>query len=488
MVELEQIIVSIRQLEIYGEGAVLELFRIHDDTHVIQHGLCVHALRGGADAQLGCLWILPGAVSQLKGRYEVSVSPCAGLRLIPKLLQRVRAQAAGFTVFRVGKYQRVRDLRDPLILALFIIGARHLKHPAGVAEVRHELFGIFARLQLIQMDRVCVVPAHVFLIDRLDIVLQRAVILPGIPYLFQVLRQLDHGGDLRGGVPLVDVQKGLVVDELIDRRRVGQIFADVLFTPMRPVVRLKDDLGVGEERLRLGDVTRPAVRVPHLRAAQRIEIVHRPAAILRHPQSLAVGEIGVHLGRGFRPRRLLEDHPHAVNGRFKNRLCDLVARRNIADAVLHRGQSDANRKTALLAVGQHGAILKKRPPLHCRADKDVFLHHRVRIALRHDDRGLSGGELLVERQAAVRDLLGRDQSLDTAIVVHMRMADHNGDDPPIAHLGAEELQRLLRGISAAAAVHDDPSVLAADEGDIGNIVAAHLIDAVGDLKKAVNVV
>ena len=338
------------------------------------------------------------------------------------------------------------------------------------------------------MDRVCVVPAHVFLIDRLDIVLQRAVILPGIPYLFQVLRQPDHGGDLCGGVPPVDVQKGLVVDELIDRRRVGQIFADVLFTPMRPVVRLKDDLGVGEERLRLGDVTRPAVRVPHLRAAQRIEIVHRPAAILRHPQRLAVGEIGVHLGRGFRPRRLLEDGPHAVDGRFKNRLCDLVARRNIADAVLHRGQSDANRKTALLAVGQHGAILKKRPPLHCRADKDVFLHHRVRIALRHDDRGLSGGELLVERQAAVRDLLRRDQSLDTAIVVHMRMADHNGDDPPIAHLGAEELQRLLRGISAAAAVHDDPAVLAADEGDIGNIVAAHLIDAVGDLKKAVNVV
>ena len=70
----------------------------------------------------------------------------------------------------------------------------------------------------------------------------------------------------------------------------------------------------------------------------------------------------------------------------------------------------------------------------------------------------------------------------------MRMADHNGDDPPIAHLGAEELQRLPRGIPAAAAVHDDPAVFAADEGDIGNIVAAHLIDAVGDLKKAVNVV
>ena len=73
MVDLEQIIVAVRQLEVYGEGAVLELFRIHDDTHVIQHGLCVHALRGGADAEPRRLRVLPGAVSQLKGRRVLSL-------------------------------------------------------------------------------------------------------------------------------------------------------------------------------------------------------------------------------------------------------------------------------------------------------------------------------------------------------------------------------------------------------------------------------
>lgn len=70
----------------------------------------------------------------------------------------------------------------------------------------------------------------------------------------------------------------------------------------------------------------------------------------------------------------------------------------------------------------------------------------------------------------------------------MRMADDNGDNPRIAHLGAEEFQRFRRGIFAAAAVHDNPSVFAADEGNIGNIIAAHLVDAVSNLKETVNVV
>ena len=80
------------------------------------------------------------------------------------------------------------------------------------------------------------------------------------------------------------------------------------------------------------------------------------------------------------------------------------------------------------------------------------------------------------------------QCFNAAVVIHMRMADDNGDNPPIAHLGAEEFQRFRRGIFAAAAVHDDPSVFAADEGNIGNIIAAHLVDAVSNLKETVNVV
>lgn len=141
--------------------------------------------------------------------------------------------------FRVSIYQRIRYLCNPLIFALFIIGTCHFKHLVRVAKILHKFLGIFARRQFIQMNRVCIVPAHVFLIDCLDIVLQRPVILPGIPNLFQLLRQPDHGGNLRGGITFVDIQEGLIVDELIDGSCVGQVFVDSFLAPMRPVVRLK---------------------------------------------------------------------------------------------------------------------------------------------------------------------------------------------------------------------------------------------------------
>ena len=278
------------------------------------------------------------------------------------------------------------------------------------------------------------------------------------------------------------------MDELIDGSCVGHVFVDGFLAPMRPIVRLKNNLGVGEQRLCLGDVASPAIRIPHLRAAQRVEIVHASAAVFRHPEGFAVGEIGIHFGGRFRSRRLLEDSGYAINGCFINRIRNLEGRRDIADTGLHCGQANAHRKASLFAIGKHGAVLEKRPPLHCRAHKDIFLHYRVRKAFRHNNCGLSGCNLLVKRQAAIRSIFWGNQPFNAAVVIHMRMADDNGDNPRIAHLGAEKFQRFRRGIFAAAAVHDDPSVFAADEGNIGNIIAAHLVDAVSNLKETVNVV
>ena len=71
------------------------------------------------------------------------------------------------------------------------------------------------------MHGIRIIPAHVFLIYRADVVAKRAVILPRVPDLIQSLRQLDRGGDLRRGVALIDVQKCLVVDEFIDSGGIG---------------------------------------------------------------------------------------------------------------------------------------------------------------------------------------------------------------------------------------------------------------------------
>ena len=66
------------------------------------------------------------------------------------------------------------------------------------------------------MHGVCVVPAHVLLIDGLGVVGHGSVILAGVPNLLQSLRQFDHIRDLIGGVSLVDIGQSLVIDEFID--------------------------------------------------------------------------------------------------------------------------------------------------------------------------------------------------------------------------------------------------------------------------------
>ena len=93
--------------------------------------------------------------------------------------------------------------------------------------------------------------------------------------------------------------------------------------------------------------------------------------------------------------------------------------------------------------------------------------------------------MLVQRKRCVRHIFCADQPLDAAVVVDMRMTNNDSDNAVIAHLLTEELQCLGRSIAAAAAIHDDPAVFTADEGDVRNIIAAHLIDAVRDLKQAV---
>ena len=128
---------------------------------------------------------------------------------------------------------------------------------------------------------------------------QRAVILAGIPDFFEGIRQRDHGGDLVGGIALVHVMQGLVVDKLIDGCRVQQIFMDLL-APVRPVVALEHHVGlVTEALISLDDVLRPIVGIPHLCATQGVEVVQGAGAVFGHPEGTVLREIGVHFGRGF---------------------------------------------------------------------------------------------------------------------------------------------------------------------------------------------
>ena len=146
--------------------------------------------------------------------------------------------------------------------------------------------------------------------------LERAIILPGIPHPGQRFGQLYHGGDFIGSIALVDVQQRLIVHELIHSGGIGQVFGHHVLAPMRPVVGLEHHLRIREQRLRLGDIARPVVSVAHLRAAQGVEVMHGAGAVFRHPQRLHLREIGIHLSGRLGARRQLEDRLHPVDLHF----------------------------------------------------------------------------------------------------------------------------------------------------------------------------
>lgn len=169
------------------------------------------------------------------------------------------------------------------------------------------------------------------------------------------------------------------MDEFIDGGGIGEIVADDVVAPVRPVVRLEDDLNIiAEQRLRLGDIAGPGVRVADLRAAEGIEVMERAGAVFRHPEGLALREVGVHLGGRFGAGGELEDGLDTVQRRLEQVVGDLIRGRQIADAALHDGQADADREAPLLALAQDGAVLVHRAPLHGGADEDVLRHNGVR--------------------------------------------------------------------------------------------------------------
>ena len=72
-----------------------------------------------------------------------------------------------------------------------------------------------------------------------------------------------------------------------------------------------------------------------------------------------------------------------------------------------------------------------------------------------------------------------DDAAHAAVVIDMGVAVDNGDDRLLAEFLGDEIERGLRGLRRDQRVDDDPAGVALDEGDVGQVIAAHLVDAVG---------
>ncbi|GHI27035.1 hypothetical protein Shyd_84060 [Streptomyces hydrogenans] len=137
------------------------------------------------------------------------------------------------------------------------------------AEGLHPAAGLLGRRVLPQVGGVAVEPAHVALVDGLDVVAERAVVAAVRPDPFERGREAEGLGDLGAGQAPVDLADGLVVQVAVEVPLVGEELDDGVVAPGGPVVGGEGDVGgPGVEADGLGEVAGPGVGVADLGAAQ----------------------------------------------------------------------------------------------------------------------------------------------------------------------------------------------------------------------------
>ena len=128
--------------------------------------------------------------------------------------------------------------------------------------------------------------------------------------------------------------------------------------------------------------------------------------------------------------------------------------------------------------GQQEAVLVEQPPVHGVAGIDVLGNRVLHEVDGSDDGDLPGPHIRFVDDAA-----------HAAPVVGMRVRiDHGRDRQALADVLLEQLPRRADRFRGHQRVEHDPAGLAPDEGDVGQVEAADLIDARDHLVEPVVVV
>ena len=125
---------------------------------------------------------------------------------------------------------------------------------------------------------------------------------------------------------------------------------------------------------------------------------------------------------------------------------------------------------------------------HALSGVDILLHGVLRKACGRDDRNFAAGKLLLDGKRLVRLILRRHHTGDAAEMIDVGVRDDDGLDREMAEVLFDELHGGLAAFHAHQRIKDDPARVALDDGEVGHVVAAHLIDAVGHLEEPVDVV
>ena len=239
----------------------------------------------------------------------------AVLGSVRELLEGVGVQLTRTVVVLVGEDRVIEQSCRPTEVTVVEGLLRDLDDLVDAAHRRHVPRGDRLRRMLPQPTRVAVEPAHVALIDRLDVVAHRPVVAVGVPRFLERRRHREVLGDLDTGEALVELPQRLVVKVGVQIPLQRQEFDDPVLAPGGPVMRGEHHVGAVDEGVDgLGEVARPAVRVTHQGATQGQQVVQVVRRVLGHAQRAVSREVEVHLGGRLGARRHLELDLHAVDG------------------------------------------------------------------------------------------------------------------------------------------------------------------------------
>ena len=315
------------------------------------------------------------------------------------------------------------------------------------------------------------------MIDRFAVVAESPVVPAVGEEAVQCAGQFELIGNLPGGVPGVGQTHGLVVDVLVEIPLLFEEVDNLFMAPDGPVVAGKVDVGCSEAVDGLIDVAAPFKGVAHLGTAQGVKVVHVVGDDFGPAEGVERREIEGQFGRRFRFGRKLEDEAHPVDHDFLGRAIHLVGRRQNAELAEGNGLAQPRIHIGARRSRQVAAELVGGASSHGDTGNNVFAGRFGHEAFGGDDRYLALG-----------GLGGRNDAQYTAEMIDMAVGKDDGHHGAVGEVLHGKGQGGGGGFPGGEGIDDDPTGCACDEGHVGEIETAQLVDAGGDFEQTVDVV
>ena len=203
--------------------------------------------------------------------------------------------------------------------------------------------------------------------------------------------------------------------------------------------------------------------------------MHHAIHFFGHAKRFELRQIENKFRRSFRPRGVLKLNFNAVNHQLLAGLANRVGRgqqRNRAKGnALAQPAINRALRCALQQIAEHisGAAAHRITSNH------IFAAHFFNEMLRRD-----------KANAAAIQIFFIGQSANAGEMVGMAMGGQNRLHRTFPEMAIDQLHRRVHRLSGGQRVNDNPARIALNESHIGEVIAAHLVNAFGHLKQAVN--